>query len=29
MTEGQADWSGIVHGDFTDPRKFRQRFGAG
>jgi hypothetical protein len=29
MTEGQAGWSGIVHGDFTDPEKFVQRLEAG
>lgn len=29
MTDGQADWSGIVYGDFTDPKKFRQRLEAG
>ncbi|MGI5171700.1 ankyrin repeat domain-containing protein [Spirillospora sp. CA-253888] len=29
MTEGRADWSGIVRGDYADVAKFRQRLEAG
>lgn len=29
MTGAQADWSGIVHGDFADLEKFRRRLDAG
>lgn len=29
MAGGQADWSGIVYGDFTDLEKFRLRLNAG
>lgn len=29
MTGAQADWSGIVYGDFADLEKFRQRLDAG
>ncbi|WP_412515303.1 ankyrin repeat domain-containing protein [Actinomadura madurae] len=29
MAGGQADWSGIVHGDFTDPEKVLLRLEAG
>ncbi|MFI0352556.1 hypothetical protein [Actinomadura sp. 9N407] len=29
MTEGGANWSGIIHGDFTHPERFRRRLDAG